>query len=215
MAFVSPLPLLGIRKHHFGRTALNIAPLHPLAPGTRSHSETPTVRATPPIASASAPLVSLATDNIQLGNSRVSALGVGTWAWGDRLFWDYGNGYTDDDLYAAYKELRSVGINFFDTAEVYGFGKSETLLAEFGRRYEEEGKGSSDEVVIATKYMPVRVGFRTVEKALAESRKRLKRDVVDLYQLHFPNFFNLFEERVWGELADLYQRGLVRGVGVG
>lgn len=104
---------------------------------------------------------------------------------------------------------RDAGINLFDTAEVYGSGRSEKLCGDFGRRYDGNDKG---EVFVATKYMPVRLGRKTVEKACGESMKRLGTEVLDLYQLHFPNL--VLEERVWDELAELYQRGLVKNVGV-
>ena len=89
-------------------------------------------------------------DFVPLGSSelRVSPLGIGTWAWGDRLFWGYGRGgYTDADLVAAYQVSRAAGINFFDTAEVYGRGRSERLLGRFARAVD-------DQIVVATKFFP-------------------------------------------------------------
>ena len=83
-------------------------------------------------------------DFVPLGSSelRVSPLGIGTWAWGDRLFWGYGRGgYTDADLEAAYRVSRAAGINFFDTAEIYGRGRSERLLGRFARRGSDGGGG--------------------------------------------------------------------------
>jgi len=76
----------------------------------------------------------MTTDNItqtrKLGNTdiEVSALGIGTWAWGDSFFWDYGKTYGKSQIEEAFKATVAGGVTFFDTAEVYGSGKSEQLL---------------------------------------------------------------------------------------
>ena len=62
-------------------------------------------------------------DRISLGATgiQISPLGIGTWAWGDTWFWQYGKGgYSDADLEAAYQASLAYGISFFDTAEMYG-----------------------------------------------------------------------------------------------
>jgi aryl-alcohol dehydrogenase-like predicted oxidoreductase len=123
-------------------------------------------------------------DFVPLGSSelRVSPLGIGTWAWGDRLFWGYGRGgYTDSDLVAAYQVSRAAGINFFDTAEVYGRGRSERLLGRFARAVD-------DQIVMATKFFPYPWRWRRtgLVRALRGSLKRLGLDRVDLYQIHWP-----------------------------
>jgi aryl-alcohol dehydrogenase-like predicted oxidoreductase len=56
---------------------------------------------------------------------------MGTWAWGDKLFWDYGNSYGASQVEEAFKAAVGAGITFFDTAELYGMGESETLLGRF------------------------------------------------------------------------------------
>ena len=61
----------------------------------------------------------------------IPALGVGTWAWGDAFFWSYGKDYTEADLLAAFQAAVAAGVNFFDTAEVYGLGESERLIGRF------------------------------------------------------------------------------------
>ena len=55
----------------------------------------------------------------------IPALGVGTWSWGDTLFWQYGKTYGASDVQQAFAVSLAAGVNFFDTAEVYGLGKSE------------------------------------------------------------------------------------------
>mmetsp|Transcript_55492 Transcript_55492/g.166401 ORF Transcript_55492/g.166401 Transcript_55492/m.166401 type:complete len:410 (-) Transcript_55492:379-1608(-) len=74
----------------------------------------------------------------------VSALGFGTWSWGNRLLWDY-DPSQDDEIYAAYRRVRDAGVTLFDTADSYGTfdlnGQAEKLLGEFERRYLEERSG--------------------------------------------------------------------------
>src|SRR6516225_4359258 len=87
-------------------------------------------------------------ERVSLGRTsiQVSPLGVGTWQWGDRG-WGYGRTYTDADLRAAFDAAVASGINFFDSAEIYGNGRSETLVGKFVRE-------SGPDVVVASKLMP-------------------------------------------------------------
>ena len=75
-------------------------------------------------------------DRIALGPTdiQISSLGIGTWAWGDRMMWQFGKGYGSIDIEAAYQTALAHGINFFDTAELYGRGRSETFLGQFTRK---------------------------------------------------------------------------------
>lgn len=135
-------------------------------------------------------------------------LGIGTWAWGDRLFWGYGTGYGDADLRQAFDVCIQYGISFFDTAEVYGQGKSEILLGEFIR---ESGKN----VRVATKFMPYpwRLSRGALKRALRGSLKRLGLNQVDLYQMHWPN--PPISIPVWMEaMEEVVHDGLTRAVGV-
>jgi len=50
--------------------------------------------------------------------------GLGAWAWGDRMVWNYGRGYTDDDIEAGFKISLENNVNLVDTAEIYGNGRS-------------------------------------------------------------------------------------------
>ncbi len=115
----------------------------------------------------------------------VSVIGLGTWAMGGR-WW----GPTDDETaVAAINQAFSLGINLIDTADIYGFGHSESLLGEvLGSRRKN--------VILATK-----VGLRWNNKgkvrhdlspehiamAIDASLKRLKTDYVDIYQVHWPD----------------------------
>jgi aryl-alcohol dehydrogenase-like predicted oxidoreductase len=136
-------------------------------------------------------------------------MGIGTWAWGDTLFWQYGKGgYSDADLEAAYQASLAHGISFFDTAEMYGFGRSERLLGQFART-------AGWPAVIATKFFPVpwRVSHAQFRSALRGSLDRLGLPCVDLYQMHWP--FPPVAIASWMDaMADAVQAGLVRAVGV-
>ena len=149
-------------------------------------------------------------ERITLGQSEISVspLGTGTWSWGDRLIWGFGRGYQDEDVAEAFKTSLNMGINFFDTAEVYGRGHSESLLGQFL-------KETSQPVVIATKYMPYpwRLWKSRLLQALKASLKRLNMSSVDLYQVHWP--FPPIPVETWAEgLADAVEMGLARAVGV-
>jgi aryl-alcohol dehydrogenase-like predicted oxidoreductase len=136
-------------------------------------------------------------------------IGIGTWAWGDRLFWGYGGDYHDTDLREAFDYCIAAGNAFFDTAEVYGQGKSESLL---GRYLQESGASAK----IATKFAPLpwRLNGRALKRALRGSLKRLKMNKVDLYQIHWP-FGSLVSVETWMEaMADLVESDLIGAVGV-
>jgi aryl-alcohol dehydrogenase-like predicted oxidoreductase len=135
-------------------------------------------------------------------------LGVGTWQWGDQMLWGYGGTYNASDLNAAFDASLAKGITFFDTAEVYGSGRSEQLLGQFV-------KAAGKPVVIATKYMPYpwRLGKGRLPSALRHSLERLGVERVDLYQIHWP--FPPMPIETWMDaLADAVEAGLVREVGV-
>lgn len=135
-------------------------------------------------------------------------MGVGVWSWGDRLTWGYGREYGKEDVHAAYEASLAAGLSFFDTAEIYGFGRSESLLGEFLGEHR-------DGVRVATKFFPFPWRLRpgNLIRALRSSLQRLGLPRVDLYQIHWP--FPPVPTRVWAEaLADAVRLGLTRAVGV-
>ncbi|MEW6502448.1 MAG: aldo/keto reductase [Chloroflexota bacterium] len=135
-------------------------------------------------------------------------IGIGTWAWGDRIFWGYGSGYSDRDLKEVFELCYQRGFTFFDTAEVYGQGRSERLLGKFMQE-------TNYFVRIATKFMPFpwRLSKNSLRRALQASLKRLGRPKVELYQIHWP--FPPVRIETWMEaLAEVVQDGLADAVGV-
>ncbi|TAK14076.1 MAG: aldo/keto reductase [Anaerolineae bacterium] len=144
------------------------------------------------------------------GAPAIPQFGFGAWQWGDRLLWNYGTGeFSDEDLRAAYAAAIEAGVNFFDTAEVYGEGRSETLLGKF------IADSSAPRPLVASKFapFPTRLRKQALLNALQASLDRLAIDCIDLYQIHFPPFW-LGDDRWLEAMAEAVSRGLIRGIGV-
>jgi aryl-alcohol dehydrogenase-like predicted oxidoreductase len=134
---------------------------------------------------------------------------VGTWAWGDSLFWDYGKAYSDSDLQAAFEASLDAGLTLFDTAEVYGLGQSERLIGRFMQQRPQQA-------VIATKYFPLpwRWSQQSVADALTASLDRLQVASVALYQVHWPLEFWLGQKDLMAALATAVKGDRIGAVGV-
>jgi aryl-alcohol dehydrogenase-like predicted oxidoreductase len=135
-------------------------------------------------------------------------MGIGAWAWGDTRVWGYGKGYGETDVRAAFDAAIAAGIRCFDTAELYGTGKSESLLGRFIRE-------TGEKPYIATKFAPLpwRIRKRQLLDALRGSLGRLGMEAVDLYQIHWPS--PPIRVETWADaLADAVEAGLTRAVGV-
>lgn len=139
----------------------------------------------------------------------VTSLGIGTWAWGDKLFWGYGKEYDATELHEAFKVALELGINFFDTAEIYGFGESERLLGQFMQQVNQP-------VQIATKYFPLPWRFtgHAVADALTHSLQRLQQSNVTLYQVHQPFDFFMGQKTLMHALAKEVKQGRIQAIGV-
>jgi aryl-alcohol dehydrogenase-like predicted oxidoreductase len=133
---------------------------------------------------------------------------LGAWAWGDRIVWQYGRGYSDENIREAFLTSLAEGIRLIDTAEVYGGGRSERLVGQF---IEESGQP----VLVATKFFPLpwRLSRKSIVSALRASLNRLRLDVVDLYQIHFPTPL-LSVEKMMEAMVLCVEGGLTRTVGV-
>jgi aryl-alcohol dehydrogenase-like predicted oxidoreductase len=137
----------------------------------------------------------------------ISVVGYGAWeAGGDA----WGPNPSGGRVVEAIRAGIDAGINWIDTAEVYGDGTSEELVAQAvaGRR---------DDLILATKVAPRPdgTGFRAREVRMAceASLKRLGTDRIDLYQLHWTDE-NVPVEETWQAMAALVDDGLVRHIGV-
>jgi aryl-alcohol dehydrogenase-like predicted oxidoreductase len=151
------------------------------------------------------------TENlIELGKTgiEISPLGIGTMQWGDVEFTDQTGSNLDHDIRGVYQIGLDSGINFYDTAEVYGGGKSELYLGKYL-------KDISNNVIVATKFMPYpwRLQKGELRSALKRSLKRLGLNHIDLYQVHWP--IPPVSISSWMDaMADAVADGLVRAVGV-
>ncbi len=143
----------------------------------------------------------------------LSTVGLGTWAIGGE--WKFGWGPQDDrDSIATIQRAIELGINWIDTAAVYGLGRSEEVVGE-------AVKGMSRRPIIATKCGRRRidgdiVGILTPQSVREEAENSLRRlqvDVIDLYQIHWPDPEDQIEEG-WATIADLIKEGKVRYGGV-
>jgi aryl-alcohol dehydrogenase-like predicted oxidoreductase len=135
-------------------------------------------------------------------------MGVGAMAWGDRILWNYGRNYTDNDIEEAFRTSLEAGISLIDTAEIYGAGRSEYLIGKLL-------KNNDTPVRVATKFMPFpwRLSRSAFMNALSRSLERLGLECVDLYQIHWP--FPPMPVEFWVEgLAQAVKAGLTRAVGV-
>jgi aryl-alcohol dehydrogenase-like predicted oxidoreductase len=145
----------------------------------------------------------------------ITPLGFGAWAIGGGD-WAFGWGTQDDgDSIAAIREALDEGVNWIDTAPVYGLGRSEEVVA---RALE----GVRDRPFIFTKCGRVWDEHRQIGKRLAAasvraeceaSLRRLRVERIDLYQIHWPEPDEQVEEG-WTELARLREEGKVRWIGV-
>lgn len=147
-------------------------------------------------------------DRRRIGGSdlEVTSVGIGAWAWGDRKFWGFGQGYDKSDLGEVWHRALELGVDWFDTAEIYGDGASETIIGELLG-------GRGDAPFIATKILPDKKDIKQVRKAAEGSIRRLGVEVIDLYQVHWPPERMSIPELV-GEMESLVDDGLVRHIGV-
>lgn len=150
-----------------------------------------------------------AHETVQLGKTdiAISPLGVGTWQWGDRYWWGYGRTFGEQDVQAAYRASLENGVNLFDTAELYGFGRSEHLIAGCMRLF--------GPAAVASKFFPFpwRLRRASLLSALRASLGRLGLGRIDLYQVHWP-LPPVPVERWMDAMADAVEAGLIGAVGV-
>lgn len=150
----------------------------------------------------------------------VSEIGFGGWAVGGSMDargvpigW---SGVNDEDSLAAIRRARELGVTFFDTADVYGYGRSESLIGMALSRFRPS-------IVLATKVGGVRTGTgdfqqdfskRHIFSSIDASLRRLRTDYIDVYQLHNPPLEVLRREEPQEAMEMLQERGKIRFWGV-
>ena len=154
-----------------------------------------------------------------LGNSdlRITPVGLGAWAMGGGG-WEFGWGPQDDDAsVAAIHRALELGVNWIDTAAVYGLGHSEEIVAQAlaawsgprpyvftkcGLRWDDRGRVSRN------------LEPDSIRRECEDSLRRLRVEVIDLYQIHWPSEEPAEVEAAWATLAQLQREGKVRWTGV-
>jgi len=153
---------------------------------------------------------------IQLGSTgmEISRVGFGAWAIGGTGWWDAWGAQDDDESIATIRRAAELGINWIDTAPIYGLGHSEEVV---GRALD----GLDPRPYVFTKAGLLDGGDNSVRHNLARdsilreveaSLRRLRLDFIDLYQVHWPIPDEHIEE-AWGTFAELKEQGLVRHIG--
>jgi aryl-alcohol dehydrogenase-like predicted oxidoreductase len=163
----------------------------------------------------------LNTRRLGLSGLEISALGLGSWAFGGPD-WAFGWGAQDDsDSLAAITRAVSLGINWIDTAPAYGLGHAEEVI---GRALGH--LPGSERPLVFTKCGVVwsgrkirhHLGAESVRREVEQSLARLRLEAIDLYQIHWPDFPPGGPapdiEEAWSALAKLLAEGKVRHIGV-
>jgi aryl-alcohol dehydrogenase-like predicted oxidoreductase len=142
---------------------------------------------------------------IEVGGVRLSVIGLGTWQFGSRE-WGYGREYVEHESQRIVGRALDLGINLIDTAEIYGFGRSERAVGQAVRE-------RRSEAFLATKLLPIVPIDPVVHQRARGSARRLGVDRIDLYQAHWPN--PVFPPGpLFSALGQLQREGLVTHVGV-
>jgi aryl-alcohol dehydrogenase-like predicted oxidoreductase len=142
---------------------------------------------------------------VEVDGLRASAIGLGTWQFGSRE-WGYGETYASTVAPALVHRSFELGITFIDTAEAYGLGRSERIVGAALH-------GRPDDLIVATKLLPLLPLPAITAWRGRASRTRLGVDAIDLYQLHFPNPIVPPRTTMRG-MRQLLDDGVVRRVGV-
>jgi aryl-alcohol dehydrogenase-like predicted oxidoreductase len=155
----------------------------------------------------------------KLGKSgiKVSEIGFGAWTIG--LDW-WGKKIDDDEAIRMLKRAYDLGINFYETADMYGKGKSEKLIAQ-------AFKDMRDEVIYSTKWgydmynaeqvghseLPQKHDTEFLQFALEQSLNRLQADYIDIYSLHNPKMDAIRNDTLFAALDDLVKKGTIKSHG--
>lgn len=150
-----------------------------------------------------------------LGKSGIKVSEIGFGAWTIALDW-WGKKIEDDEAKRMLKHAYDLGINFFETGDMYGKGKSEKLIGEVF-------KGMRNEIVISTKYgyefegakqighseLPQRFDPLFTEHAFRNSLARLQTDYIDVYGLHNPKMYHIKDDVIFNTLDNKINEGVI------
>lgn len=133
---------------------------------------------------------------------------------------NFGPETSEADSYAIMDKALELGINFFDTANVYGWKKGEGVTEQIVGRWWAQGNGRRQKVVIATKVYgsmgdwpnESKLSARHIKQACEASLRRLQTDYIDLYQMHHVDRNTPWEE-IWQAMEQLVREGKVLYVG--
>ena len=158
----------------------------------------------------------------KLGKSNLKVSEIGFGAWAIALDWWGGKKIDDQDAIKMLKRAYDLGINFYETADIYGNGKSEKLISQAFKGMNRE------ELVYSTKwgydiYSSKQVGHNEIPQkhdtdflqyALQKSMDRLQADYIDVYSLHNPKMSAIQNDSIFQSLDSLISDGKIRGYGV-
>lgn len=158
----------------------------------------------------------------RLGKSGIRVSEIGFGAWTIALDWWGGKKISDEEAIKMLKRAFDLGINFFETSDVYGKGRSERLIGEAFKGI------NRDELIYSTKwgydiYGAEQVGHNELPQkhdpsfmnyALQESIKRLQTDFVDVYSLHNPKMIAIKDDMLFEALNKTRKEGKIRSYGV-
>jgi aryl-alcohol dehydrogenase-like predicted oxidoreductase len=158
----------------------------------------------------------------KLGKSNLKVSEIGFGAWAIALDWWGGKKIDDQDAIKMLKRAYDLGINFYETADIYGNGKSEKLISQAFKGMNRE------ELVYSTKwgydiYSSKQVGHNEIPQkhdtdflqyALQKSMDRLQADYVDVYSLHNPKMSAIQNDSIFRSLDSLISDGKIRSYGV-
>jgi aryl-alcohol dehydrogenase-like predicted oxidoreductase len=151
----------------------------------------------------------------QLGNSdlHLTAIGFGAWAIGGGD-WAFAWGPQDDnDSIAAIHRALDLGINWIDTAAVYGLGHSEEVVAKAVKSSPHKPYLFTKSSMVWDDKREITNNLKQIRREVEDSLRRLQVEAIDLYQIHWPKPDEDIEEG-WTAMADLKREGKVRWIGV-
>ncbi len=147
-------------------------------------------------------------ETINLGKSdlKVSRIGIGTWQASLR---EWGNDVNDGDIIKAIHRSFELGVNFIDTAEIYGNGHSEKVVGNAIKDLDRE------KLIIATKVHGAHLRHDELIKSAELSMERLGVKYIDLYQIHWPDPWEQIPlKETFKAMEELFVNGKIRAIGV-